>query len=382
MLPQKNWSPELDGLRGYASLWVFLGHICILTQFNIPLLSNPDLGVDLFILLSGYLMAKNYIERRLAEPWESKMTIIRFWMRRFFRIAPLYYFLLLIAFYFGEHFGYYRDVIASAWPVTQTETTRYTDSSFSNFIAHISFAFGFLPYYSFRTVLPDWSIGLEMQYYLLFPFIMLFISRVGFVRASVIVMLLCAIAAFALPGYFSSFPMPSMILFKLPLFLSGMLIYKAVSENKVNYIFWALLAPFVAHLMGYFTSPIRMTLEALIIIAMSLLLMPHKNNFPLKNFFNFVKKLLSMRISQHLGDVSYSVYLLHLMIVIPVVGILIEYTSFESLSPFLRFCIVVFITLPLTYFIANYLFKYIEKNGILLGRTFIKKQKATINNNA
>ena len=119
MLPQKNWSPELDGLRGYASLWVFLGHICILTQFNIPLLSNPDLGVDLFILLSGYLMAKNYIERRLAEPWESKMTIIRFWMRRFFRIAPLYYFLLLIAFYFGEHFGYYRDVIASAWPVTQ-----------------------------------------------------------------------------------------------------------------------------------------------------------------------------------------------------------------------------------------------------------------------
>ncbi|VDZ67755.1 acyltransferase 3 [Klebsiella aerogenes] len=150
----KNWSPELDGLRGFASLWVLLGHICILTQCNIPILSNPGLGVDLFILLSGYLMTKNYIERQHKEPWASSRTIFSFWARRFFRIAPLYYILLIVAFLFGENIGHFRDVIATVWPVTQTETARYRDSSIINIITHISFTFGLLPYYSFAPYFP------------------------------------------------------------------------------------------------------------------------------------------------------------------------------------------------------------------------------------
>jgi Acyltransferase family. len=55
----KNWSPELEGLRGVASLWVFLGHIALLVNCKIPIIAVPKLGVDLFILLSGYLMTKN-----------------------------------------------------------------------------------------------------------------------------------------------------------------------------------------------------------------------------------------------------------------------------------------------------------------------------------
>lgn len=68
------WSQELEGLRGLASLWVVLGHICILTRFQIPILSDPAIGVDLFILLSGYLMAKNHVERKEQEPWNDSST--------------------------------------------------------------------------------------------------------------------------------------------------------------------------------------------------------------------------------------------------------------------------------------------------------------------
>ncbi|MEL0553723.1 acyltransferase [Raoultella lignicola] len=372
MSQNKHWSPELDGLRGYASLWVLLGHICILTQCNIPVISNPDLGVDLFILLSGYLMAKNYIERRHAEPWASSKTIVTFWVRRFFRIAPLYYILLIVAFAFGEIFGHYRDVIATAWPVTQTETSRYTDSSFINVITHISFTFGFLPYYSFRTVLPDWSIGLEMQYYFLFPFIMLLISALGFKRISIALIVLCAVAAYVAPEYFSKFPMPSMILFKLPLFISGMLIYRAVSENKTVYVLVAMLAPFAALATGYFSSPIRMVIEELLILGMATLLIQHSSKSKLKGLVTFAKKLLSIRVSQFLGDVSYSVYLLHLMIVIPVTGLLIQHTGFENLASLYRFFIVTLIVLPTTYIAASLLYKFVEKKGISLGRKIIK----------
>lgn len=41
MVESKPWSPELEGLRGLASLWVLLGHICLLVQCKIPLLYDP-----------------------------------------------------------------------------------------------------------------------------------------------------------------------------------------------------------------------------------------------------------------------------------------------------------------------------------------------------
>src|SRR3546814_1095538 len=50
----------LDGLRGVAALWVLLGHMMILTGFRLPLMCKPDLGVDLFILPSGFLMVFQY----------------------------------------------------------------------------------------------------------------------------------------------------------------------------------------------------------------------------------------------------------------------------------------------------------------------------------
>ncbi|MFE1281926.1 acyltransferase family protein [Klebsiella aerogenes] len=377
MSQNKNWSPELDGLRGYASLWVLLGHICILTRCNIPILSNPDFGVDLFILLSGYLMAKNYIERQHVEPWMSVKTVTSFWTRRFFRIAPLYYVLLIVAFIFGETFGHYRDAIALAWPETQTETARYTDSSMANVLTHISFTFGFLPYYSFRTVLPDWSIGLEMQYYALFPFIMMLVMGIGFIRTCLALIVMCVMAAFIFPGYFSAFPMPSMILFKLPLFISGMLLYKAVAENRKIYVMVALLSPLAAFLMGYFTSPIRMIIEVMIILGMSILLMPHSDKSPLKGIVFFSRKLLSARFSQFLGDVSYSVYLLHLMIVIPIIGILVKYNGFVDLAAPLRSLLVAVISLPIVYMISLGLYQYIEKKGIMLGRKIINSKKIT-----
>ncbi|EPG6145183.1 acyltransferase family protein [Klebsiella pneumoniae] len=378
----KNWSPELDGLRGYASLWVLVGHICILTRCNIPILSQPGFGVDLFILLSGFLMAKNYIERQDVEPWMSVKTVASFWTRRFFRIAPLYYVLLIVAFIFGETFGHYRDFIAMVWPETQTETARYTDSTLPNILTHISFTFGFLPYYSFRTVLPDWSIGLEMQYYAIFPFIMMLVMVVGFVRMAIASIVLCVTAAFLFPTYLAAFPMPSMILFKLPLFVSGMLLYKAVTEKSKIYVVVALLSPLSAFLTGYFTSPIKMIIELMIISGMSILLMPHSDKSPLKNIVSFAKKTLAIRFSQFLGDVSYSVYLLHLMIVIPVIGWLVQHDAYVQFSPLVRMIVAPAIILPITYAIAINLFKYIEKQGIALGRRLIKQKKIKIKTTA
>ncbi|WP_279045226.1 acyltransferase family protein [Cedecea davisae] len=371
MVESKPWSPELEGLRGLGSLWVLLGHICLLVQCKIPLLYDPGMGVDLFILLSGYLMAKNYQERREQEPWNKLSTFRIFWLRRFLRIAPLYYLLLPVALLFGGWFGEMRDIIASAWPSTATASSRYADHSFINIVSHLSFIFGFIPAYSFRTVLPDWSIGLEMQYYLLFPFIMLLVMRYRFTLSSVLLMIVCLAARWLLPGYFESFPMPSMILIKLPLFIAGMLISRVVMHNNLRYCALALLVPVIAWQMHIAENHLRLVAECVMIIGMTVLLWPHGQETRLSPITALPRRLLTCRFSLFLGDVSYSVYLLHLMIVIPLIGLLVRYTAFAHQPSLIRALIVAAITLPLVWLIALALYHKVEKRGIALGKRLI-----------
>src|SRR3569832_20408 len=108
--------PWLDGLRGFAALWVLASHVQILSGMHaVPVLSWGGLAVDLFMLLSGFLMAHHYVLRREREPWEDRSTFLIFWLRRFFRIAPLYYVLLVIALGLGPWLGEAREMIAQVW---------------------------------------------------------------------------------------------------------------------------------------------------------------------------------------------------------------------------------------------------------------------------
>ena len=60
---QRNHLPALDGLRGLAALWVLVGHVAQNTPVQsrvlwLPL--NNSLAVDLFMMLSGFLMFRIY----------------------------------------------------------------------------------------------------------------------------------------------------------------------------------------------------------------------------------------------------------------------------------------------------------------------------------
>ncbi|AYZ33807.1 acyltransferase [Serratia sp. FDAARGOS_506] len=373
--PAKKWSQELEGLRGLASLWVVLGHICILTRFQVPILSDPAIGVDLFILLSGYLMAKNYVERKEQEPWNDSSTFKKFWTRRFFRIAPLYYVLLAVAIVFGSYFGEARDIIGHFYSETQTNSSRYSDHSFLNVFTHVTFMFGFLPDYSFNTVLPDWSIGLEMQFYLLFPFIMLTVLKLGFARACLAVILLCGLAKFLVPDYFAAFPMPSMILIKLNLFIGGMLMAESIRSKSVRYVFFALLTVLGSAYLPNELNKYHLLAQIGLILMMVTILWTRSEESKWGRVLRLPRWVLTNRFSVFLGDVSYSVYLLHLLIVLPAVAYLLSNASFAELSSVMRFIVAAGIILPLTYGIATLLYHFVEKPGIKLGKMLISRNQ-------
>ena len=159
-----------------AAFWVILGHCMIWGGwYGIPL-PNPKVAVDVFMVVSGYLMFHLAEERAKQEPPGNLSTSCKFWTRRFFRIAPVYYFVLIVVFLLSHSIrtgaGALQHASLSHWVGTQYYPLPL-DYSPTSFLMHMSFLFGLDPKYSFSLGLPDWSIGLEMQFYALFPFLWL-----------------------------------------------------------------------------------------------------------------------------------------------------------------------------------------------------------------
>lgn len=364
--------PWLDGLRGFAALWVLSSHIQILSGMHyIKVLSWGELAVDLFMMLSGFLMAHHYIHRRDREPWESKNTIYKFWLRRFFRIAPLFYILLITALFLGPWLGDCRQIIASHWPSTATPIERYNDNSFLNLLTHITFVFGFLPQWAFRTPLPDWSIGLEMQFYFAFPFIMLCMMRLGPIVSSIILVIGCILFNQLFPEFFKTFQMPSFLLIKLYVFLIG--IWIAYSRHEGQMLIGYLVALSIG-IIWFLIERSDISLARLGLLTLMFYLMDN-GTLPgsrlLKKPIQRLRLTLSNKISVFLGDTSYASYLLHLLIVIPVAAWLTKYNQYMELGDISRFFTCLLLSVLPVYLGAWLLYNHVEKNGIALGKRII-----------
>ena len=361
----------LDGLRGIASLWVLVGHAMFLTGYKMMILAEPDMAVELFIIISGFLMTYHYQAREAREPWMAPDTWKTFWVRRFFRIAPLYFVCLALAIYFGPDLWQARLDAASIMPGGVAEQARYADryldQSLTNILMHVSFVFGATWTHNFRTALPDWSIGLEMQYYLVFPFLMIAVLKLGRVVGMALLVGVMALAGTWLDrsgfviGAYSMLPM------KFHLFAAGMLMamtLKVDSKWRWLLIFGAIAVIFVP--LGGGRSAMHRGIKIGIVLGFLALL--YKDRLPgiLQWPKGLLDRVFSNRASRWLGDVSYGVYLIHLLVMLPVCGWLA--LSFPTLEPLPRFLAALTLTCVLTYGLAWLCYRFIEEPGIALGR--------------
>ena len=364
--------PWLDGLRGLAALWVLLSHVQILVGLEaIPVLSWGGLAVDLFMLLSGFLMAHHYLQRAAFEPWQQPRTALYFWIRRFFRIAPLYYLLLIAALAMGPWLGEHRTAIANVWPWTATSPERYTDQSLDNVLMHVSFVFGAIPLYAFRTALPDWSIGLEMQFYLVFPGLMLLLAWLGPLRAGSLSILACMALRWLFPDLLHAFAMPSFLPLRLYVFFIG--IWLAVGRQRQRLSMLLVVAVLVVgfearHLQGE-------SLARILLVIVMFYLLDESAELPLsrqlRSLFIRIRSALAHPVGRFLGDSSYAVYLLHLLVVLPIAGTLVRQPWYLEQAPWLRFGICVLAVAAVVYPLGWMLYNTVEKSGIAWGKRVI-----------
>ncbi len=147
--------PQLDGLRGAAILGVLLFHLlphyeAIAALFPRPLLSAIRLGqtgVDLFFVLSGFLITGILIDSRdRSDRWTT------FFARRSLRIFPLYFLTLFIVFVILPDFLKMRTL-------SQYQIWAWL------YVCNIGYTFGYCPDFGHL-----WSLAVEEQFYLVWPF--------------------------------------------------------------------------------------------------------------------------------------------------------------------------------------------------------------------
>ncbi|WP_051248415.1 acyltransferase family protein [Inquilinus limosus] len=361
----------LDGLRGLASLWVLVGHGLLLSGWHVPIVASPDFGVDLFIMISGFLMAFHYMQRRQREPWEAPSTWITFWIRRFFRIAPLYYATLAVAVATGPWLGEARVEIASVVPASMTSMMRYTDQSLQNILLHLSFLFGLLPDYGFRTALPDWSIGLEMQYYLALPFLMLVISRIGWLAGAVAIAAAGILLFSISPSFFDSYEMPSVLVLKLHVFLAGMLCAGAMGRSRRAVLLCALLAVVLAAVpIGGRVTPLPLLARAMIALGLFGLIHHAALGGLVGRVLSRSAALLGSRPFHLLGEASYGLYLIHLLVMLPAVAYVATTLGTSTPAP-ARFAFAMALTVPIVFAATWLVYNTIEMPGRALGRRIL-----------
>lgn len=282
-----NYRADIDGLRAIAVLGVILWHAGFSAQGRL-ITPGGFLGVDVFFVISGFLMARI---------WDNGVGLGDFFKRRLRRILPMLFVTILACIPFAlllmgpsalADFG--MDAKASAWLVP-------------NIFYAFQDSYWAAPN-KMRPLLHLWTIGVEMQFYLLCPPI--FITVRKWIKPVLGLSLLSALS-FGLALWLSR-THPDIAFFNLPTrlweFTFGALVFYSPLTKIRSTIFWVIgftliIVSFIV-LNESIAHPAELTLLPVI---GTCLVISSGNAFP--------KNILAMPFLRRIGILSFSAYLIH-----------------------------------------------------------------------
>lgn len=316
-------------------------------------------------------MEANAIQKLPKEPLFVRRNWLRFWIRRFFRIAPAYYVSLALAILSSAHFltGYQelQSLNPKLWPLGGTYDPSKVDYTVDNILIHLTLLFGVHPQYSFSTFLPDWSLSLEMQFYLAYPVLFCSMRKLGTLRVAILVGLVGAWVGHEISRLIP-YPEPSLLCFKLNFFLAGVLLWHCIGEErfekKLACGLSAILLTSLEPQQGM-QGAVLPTLMALMII---LGLLESMGRLPGKSF-----EFVNSRAVHFCSEMSYAVYLFHGFF-ISASGLVIKNSSaLLSLAPPQRTLLLAITVATLSYALAYFVHRLIEIPGVRLGKLILDR---------
>jgi peptidoglycan/LPS O-acetylase OafA/YrhL len=288
--------PQLDGLRGIAIAIVVLGHMVVFpVGFGLSGLGPlPPLGVNLFFVLSGYLITGILLNARNKSNYYSS-----FYARRALRIWPLYFLVLGILFFVTNHrvAALTFDDTRIRWPffVFYVQNLVYKQAAMLGPVA----------------LGVTWSLAVEEQFYTLWPLIVRRLSSVTLRRVLVMVIVVAPVARFFCPLFgFDPYINP---LCRFDAMAMGGLVAiwmteREPSPEKISRIAWSIVPiALVLAALGYLTGVFHLVSKTVESALWTTLLLAALSSV-------VVIRALSHSVLRFLGKISYCAYLVHFII--------------------------------------------------------------------
>ncbi len=369
----------IDALRGIAALSIFFYHIHgtvdSATNGAFPVQIIPDrfisltlAGIPLFFIISAFTLYLS-LDKKAGE----KRKFFKFYLRRFFRIAPLFYVLLIFVVLDGI--------------ITQKGIPSWLD-----LLANFTFIFNLFAQYSTSLFQGGWTVGVEMLFYLVLPLIFIKVNDIWrsillfigmYLLSKEIRPLLCSIIGenimtstnyyyynFFHWAYIFPVGIICYLIYKsyLPKIRSK---YRALSAFSMLLMSLIILFVFIGNIplsmtlsdlyepLGGLTSWLTMSPIAFVLLILSLSLTPNR--------------LIVNRFTGFFGTISYSLYLIHPFVIDPLkpAYLYIYDHTFYSTDISLLLCTIM--TLLIVTPIALLTYHLIETPGIRMGKKVMAK---------
>ncbi len=320
------YKKNVQFLRGLSVFFVFLYHT------NISYFQKGYLGVDIFFVISGFV-----ITQRIFQNYEinKKINLAEFYLKRIKRIIPNLFFVVSFTYVFYLLFGppdlsLWNETISALFGVSNlyyiVHDIGYFDNVFNDPLAH------------------TWSLGVEEQFYLFYPFLIFSIflfSKNKFLNLQITFILIFLISLFLFKNQIEKNPLLGFYLSPLrfwELIFGGILFLNAYRIKKNNILSFVSLLGIIflvlsKHEFDYFY------LNLAVVFLSGLFIVSFSNS-----------KFIESNTLVYFGNISYSFYLWHLPILF-----------FLDLYIVNNFYLDVILSFLLTTFFSIITYKYIEQ---------------------
>jgi peptidoglycan/LPS O-acetylase OafA/YrhL len=341
-----NYYPPLTGIRAIAAYLLFAYHFNPFSPehsvFLFHFINEWHIGVSLFFVLSGFLIAMRYEGTSQRFQWRSYL------LHRFARIFPLFLILTTFTFLYNHYLG-------------------SVPFDFRIYLANITLVKGFVEPLLFTGIAQGWSLTVEECFYVAAPAIFWLSQRISLLLQPIILFCgaLTLAAVFSDSTPLTSFPVLYTFLGRSFEFYTGIFLAHQIKKNNrpivgYTYTMVAIVLILATVLVTtYLGIPLSDSLHHPLGVILNLLVMPicfALLLFGLVREKTWLSKVLSADLMQWLGKSSYAFYLIHIGVFQMIIS---KYLTDQTV---ILFAILNILAFALYYFIERPIQRWLTKS--------------------
>jgi peptidoglycan/LPS O-acetylase OafA/YrhL len=358
----------IDAMRGLAILAVLVMHSAVMVQTDIPIksiqniINSGAMGVQLFYITSAFTL---FLSLKSKSDKEHNPTR-NFFLRRFFRIAPLYYIMIVY------------HLIESNFHVSP-----------GTIISHFVFLHGLHPYWINSVVGGAWSIADEALFYLMTPFLFFHIKNIKRACNILLASLVLRVVLYEILSRFNPVD-PNASFFtswwtflycylpnQLPVFLLGVVLYFLIVEKQSLPVYplvhsGKFIVTVSVLILGELASKKNILTRFILNVSVfdNHILFAAAFSLFIIGISKFKFKLFVNPLVGYIGKISYSMYLTHFLIVKWMTKAnFLDFIENDLGNYFIRFMVITVITMAfstITYYVIERPFQNCGKKIIAM----------------